>query len=79
LLKLREKSQEQPIYKPFRVEITETLQKVVAVKAKSQEEAEQIVADSWHKCKYILSAADFAGVEFAATEAEKEERGATNA
>lgn len=50
----------------FKVTITETLRRTVEVEANDQWEAEQMVSDGWHGSKYILSADDFADVEFEA-------------
>ena len=51
---------------PFKVTITETLQKTVDVEARDQHEAEQIISDNWKKSQYVLDADDFIGVEFKA-------------
>jgi len=48
----------------YKVMVTETLQKVITVVADSPEEAEQIVSDRWHDCKHVLTADDFAEIEF---------------
>lgn len=50
----------------YKVKITETLEKVVEVEAENRHEAEQSVADAWHKSDYILDAEDFKGVTFKA-------------
>jgi hypothetical protein len=52
----------------FKVRITETLQKAVTVEALSREEAERIISYNWNKSQYVLTADDFAGVEFTAWE-----------
>lgn len=53
--------------KPFKVTITETLKLTVKVEAKDLREAEQIVSDNWRNSQYVLSADNFAGVEFEVT------------
>lgn len=50
----------------FDVTITERLELVVRVEARSPAEAEQIVIDDWKKQEYVLGAEHFAGVEFKA-------------
>lgn len=50
----------------FNVTITEKLQKVVAMKAASSDDAEQTVSDNWRSGNYILDAENFVGVEFEA-------------
>ena len=50
--------------KPFKVTITETLKLTVEVEAKDGVEAEQLVSDNWHNEQYVLTADNFAGVEF---------------
>jgi len=42
--------------KKYNVTITETLKKTVEIEAKSQEEAEQKIADDWYKGEHILDA-----------------------
>ena len=54
--------------KTFEVEITETLVKTVTVEAADAHEAQQIVADGYHRGHYILLADDFRGVDFEAKE-----------
>ena len=58
--------------KKFNVTITETLKKTVEVEAESQDEAEQIVNDSWYRGDYILDADNFEGVVFDAIEPQPE-------
>lgn len=53
-------------HRKFRVTITETLKRTVAVEADSQHEAEQIVSDGWHNSKHILGSEDFVDVNFEA-------------
>lgn len=50
--------------KEYEVKITETLERVVKVRADSQAEAEEIVGDDWSAGDYVLGADDFTGVEF---------------
>ena len=57
----------------FDVKITETLEKIITVNAKSRDEAEQIVNNSWRAGDYILDAECFTGVEFTAM-AEKKDK-----
>ena len=56
------------IMKKYKVEITETLQKIVTIEAESREEAEDLVRGEWKTGKHILEAEDFAGVDFKAKE-----------
>lgn len=58
--------------KKFNVTITETLKKTVEVDAESQDEAEQIVNDSWYRGEHILDADNFDGVVFDAIETQPE-------
>jgi len=57
--------------KTFEVEIKETLIKTVTVEAADVHEAEQIVADGYHRGHYILLSDDFRGVDFEAKETVK--------
>jgi hypothetical protein len=57
--------------KDFDVEITETLQMTVSVRAASADEAEAIVEANWKNSEYILDADSFVGVEFSAKEPER--------
>lgn len=50
--------------KEFDVTITETLEKMITVKAASQEEAKQMVEAAYNNSEHILDAEDFTGVEF---------------
>lgn len=50
----------------YKVKITETLEKVVEVKARSKREAEQIVCVAWNNEEYVLDADNFARVNFTA-------------
>lgn len=47
--------------KEFDITITETLEKVVTVKAESQEEAEDLVHDQWSQSIHVLDADNFTG------------------
>lgn len=49
--------------KEYDVEITETLQKTVTVRAESREEAEALVEDRWNNEEYVLTSDDFASLE----------------
>ena len=50
--------------KMYDVEITETLQRTVSVKAASREEAERIVTEAWNDEVYVLDSTDFIDVDF---------------
>ena len=50
----------------FEVTIAETLKLTVQIKARNQQEAEQIVSDNWYDSEYILGAENFVDVEFMA-------------
>jgi hypothetical protein len=52
--------------KTFKVTITETLSREVAVKANSLEEAERIVEEDWSHERHVLDASDFVTVDFRA-------------
>ena len=54
--------------KKFDVEITETLQRTVTVEAASREEAERMVDRGWHDGDYVLTDADYVGVDFKTTD-----------
>jgi hypothetical protein len=58
--------------KPFKVTITETLKLTVEVEAIDRHEAEQTVSDNWRNSGYVLTADNFADVEFKAVDAEAE-------
>ena len=51
----------------YNVEITETLQKTVSVKAKSPDEAESKVREAYRREEYVLDAGDHTGTDFAVT------------
>ena len=57
--------------KEFEVEITETLQRTVVIRAESRAEAEVIAEENWNNEEFVLSAEDFVGAEFSAV-SEKE-------
>jgi hypothetical protein len=67
-----EAAKEKVASREFEVTITEILQTTVTVKAKSRDEAEQIVSDNWKNSEYILDADDFQGVEFKAASVKPE-------
>ena len=48
----------------YKVLITETLQKIVIVEARSEQEAHTRVSDAWKNAEYILDSDNFQGVEF---------------
>lgn len=54
----------------FDVTITERLELVVRVEARSPTEAERIVIDDWKRQEYVLGPECFAGVEFEAKRTE---------
>ena len=49
--------------KTFSVEITETLQKTIEVKASTREEAETIAYNQWRSSEHVLDSDNFTGVE----------------
>jgi hypothetical protein len=55
----------------FDVEITETLQMTVRVKATGREEAEQLVKAQYHDSEHILDADNLTDVEFEASPVER--------
>lgn len=48
----------------YKVIVTETRQRTVAVDANSESEARQRVDDAWHNCEFELDNNHFEGVEF---------------
>ena len=54
--------------KNFKVTITETLEKVVNIKANSREEALEIAEKGWKDGNFVLDADNFTGVEYSAKE-----------
>lgn len=61
----------------FDVTVTETLEQIVRVEARSPEEAEKIVARDWQKGEFILDAENFTCVEFVAAPIEDEQNKST--
>ena len=57
----------------FDVTVTETLEQIVRVEARSAEEAEQLVAKDWVKKEFILDAENFTRAEFVAVPVEYEQ------
>ena len=57
--------------KEFEIEITETLQKTVKIRAESREKAEAIAQEKWNRCEIVLDSENFMGADFA-TVSEKE-------
>ena len=57
--------------KEFEVEITETLQRTVVIRAGSRAEAEVLAEEMWNNEEIVLGAEDFVGAEFSAV-SEKE-------
>ena len=67
-----------PMGRTYRVVITETLRREIAVyedelKQPTAEDAVQTVSDWWHQGQIILNADDFTNVEFSAYEANEED------
>ena len=54
----------------FDVTVTEILEQIVQVEARSAEEAEQLVAKDWVKKEFVLDAENFTCAEFAAVPVE---------
>lgn len=50
--------------KKYKVAVTETLRRVVAVEAANESEARHRASDAWHNGEIILEAEDLHGVEF---------------
>ena len=57
--------------KSYKVTITETLEKIVEVKAPSREDAELLVERNWKDSEYILDADNFTGVTFQAEQSQR--------
>ena len=57
--------------KEFEIEITETLQKTVKIRAESREEAEAIAQKKWNRCEIVLDSENFIEADFS-TISEKE-------
>ena len=49
--------------KEFEVEITETLQRTVVIRAGSRAEAEVLAEEMWNSEEFVLGAEDFVGAE----------------
>ena len=50
--------------KEFEIEITETLQKTVKIRAESREEAEAIAQEKWNRCEIVLDSENFIEADF---------------
>lgn len=57
--------------KEFEIEITETLQKTVKIRAESRKEAEAIAQEKWNRCEIVLDSENFIEADFS-TISEKE-------
>lgn len=57
--------------KEFEIEITETLQKTVKIRAESREKAEAIAQEKWNRCEIVLDSENFIEADFS-TISEKE-------
>ena len=57
--------------KEYEIEITETLQKTVKIRAESREEAEAIAQEKWNRCEIVLDSENFIEADFS-TISEKE-------
>lgn len=57
--------------KEFEIEITETLQKTVKIRAESREEAEAIAQEKWNRCEIVLDSENSIEADFS-TISEKE-------
>ena len=58
--------------KKFKVTITESLEKVVEVKAPSLVDAELLVESQWKAGDHILDSSNFTGIEFNAEEVQRQ-------
>ena len=54
----------------YDVTVTETLEQIVRVEARSPEEAEKIVARDWQRQEFVLDAENFTCAEFVAVPVE---------
>ena len=54
----------------FDVTVTESLEQIIRVEARSSEEAEKIVARDWQRKEFVLDAENFICVEFVAVPVE---------
>ena len=50
--------------KQYKVLVTETFQKLVAIEAESAEDARQRAEDAWRNTEYLLDIDDFKDVDF---------------
>ena len=50
--------------KTYKVTITETLSKIIEVKAKTPEKAIRQAEDEYNACEHVLTYEDYIGVEF---------------
>ena len=57
----------------FNVTVTETLEQIVQVEARSPEEAEKLVAKDWQKGEFVLDSENFICVEFVAVPVKDEQ------
>ena len=57
----------------FDVTVTETLEQIVRIEARSPEEAEQLIARDWVKREFVLDAESFTCVEFVAVPVKDEQ------
>lgn len=60
------------VMKGYKIKITETLERIVAVEAETVEEAKAQVQEEWENSIHILDSEDFTGVEFESAEMEEE-------
>ena len=60
----------------YDVTVTETLEQIVRVQARSPEEAERLVAKDWIKREFVLDEDNFACAEFEAAPVEESEKSA---
>jgi len=49
--------------KPFNVTITETLSRIINVRANSEEEARKLILDKWYAQTFVLDSEDFVNVD----------------
>ena len=61
----------------FDVTVTETLEQIVRIEARSPEEAEQFIARDWVKREFFLDAESFTYVEFVAVPVKDEQNKST--
>ena len=58
----------------FDVTVTESLEQIIRVEARSSEDAEKIVARDWQRQEFVLDAENFTCVEFVAVPVEDEQK-----